>query len=60
MFYVSLVITRKKSLEDMQNVKTNESEDINTKSQITKEDSKRGRKKKNYQTMRNQFTKWEE
>lgn len=60
MFYVSLAITRKKSLEDMQNVKTNESEDITTKSQITKEDSKRGRKKKNYQTMRNQFTKWEE
>ena len=60
MFYVSLVITRKKSLEDLQNVKTNESEDITTKSQITKEDSKRGRKKKNYQTMRNHFTKWEE
>ena len=46
MFYVNLVITGKKSLKDMQNVKTDESEDITTKSQITKEDSKRGRKKK--------------
>ena len=63
MFYVNLVIIGKKSLKDMQNVKTDESEDITTKSQITKEDSKRGRKKKkkkNYQTVRNQFTKWEE
>ena len=63
MFYVNLVITGKKSLKYMQNVKTDESEDITTKSQITKEDSKRGRKKKkqqNYQTVRNQFTKWEE
>ena len=41
MFYVNLVITGKKSLKDMQNVKTDESEDITTKSQITKEDSNR-------------------
>ena len=31
MFYVNLVITRKKSLKDTQNVKTNKSEDIITK-----------------------------
>jgi len=50
MFYVNLVIIGKKSLKDMQNVKTDESEDITTKSQITKEDSKRGRKKKKNKT----------
>lgn len=50
MFYVNLVIIGKKSLKDMQNVKTDESEDITTKSQITKEDSKRGRKKKQNKT----------
>lgn len=45
MFYVSLVvITRKMSLEDMQNVKTNESEDITTKSHKGRQQERKGEK----------------
>ena len=59
MFYVNLVIIGKKSLKDMQNVKTNKSEDS-----ITKMSNHKGRhqerKEEKKLPVRNQLTKWEE